>query len=34
MFEFITEPIIAWFGLPSVSVLLLIIIILILIFKD
>lgn len=34
MFEFITEPIISWFGLPSATALLLIIIIIILLLKD
>lgn len=34
MFEFLTNPIIAWLGLPSATTLLLLIIIIILIFKD
>lgn len=34
MFEFLINPILAWFGIPSASILLLIIIIILLIFKD
>lgn len=34
MFQFLTEPIIAWLGLPSATVLLLLVIIIILIIKD
>lgn len=34
MFEFLTNPIIAWLGLPSATALLLLIIIIILIIKD